>query len=87
MLMFKEWMKIYTGWEEYGHAMMIKYETFIENKVALLLRMMKYMNINLSVQTINKIIEKHDKGKESKPIFNKVLVDGGTFNVIEIVCN
>ncbi len=68
---FKDWVNIFYEWREYGHAMMIQYETFIENKVTLLLKMIKYLNIELPIETVLKIYEKKEKEKESKPIFNK----------------
>ena len=68
---FKQWVNIYFGWHEYGHALMIKYEDLMADKLSVLKKMADYLGINPGEAVLKKIHDKHQREKETSWNFNK----------------
>jgi len=67
----KQWAAIYQGWIEYGHVLMIKYEDLMTAQLDTLLKMARFLDMDLDKQKLNQIYVKHERVKETAHNFNK----------------
>lgn len=63
-------IQLYYQWKEYGHALFIKYEDLMMNKVDHLFGMARYFGYMLDNNLVMNIYEKHENMKESAWNYN-----------------
>jgi len=68
---FKEWSRIYYEWQKYGHALLIRYEDLLADKLTTLTHMVKFLGMNLGAITVTEICDKHERNKQSAWNYNK----------------
>ena len=68
---FKQWARIYYGWEKYGRALMIKYEDLMADRLSILTRVANFLEMHPGKQALERICDKHEREKKSAWNFNK----------------
>lgn len=68
---FVKWSEIYFNWNEYGNVLMVKYESFINDKINTIYRVLKFLGVHLNRNDLLSIHYKQEELKTTKENFNK----------------
>lgn len=70
IMRIKKWFGMFIKWQDFQDVLFIKYEDMIENKEKWLHKMSSYFNFSISESTINNIVNKHERIKNTAWNFN-----------------